>query len=167
MKNVTMVILLSAATGSFAQENPFIYPAAGQSLATIEYDRYQCYRWAVTQTGIDPNALVAPKHQPKVFRNADEGQTAKGALVGTIAGAALGSLIDDHDSATLPGAIIGASIGSLVGANKEQQGANQARAQATAEARNRQQQALDYRQRKAKYERAFLACMEGRSYVIK
>ncbi len=169
----TAVVALAAAflpaLSTNADESLFIYPAAGQSQETIEFDRYQCYLWAVDQSGTDPNTLAPPSNQPKIFKNPEKGQTARGTLVGTLAGAALGSLIDGHgkDSAALPGAVIGASIGTLVGAEKEHQGANQARQAAHAEARQRSQDESHYHYRLASYQRAFRACMEGRSYVVK
>jgi hypothetical protein len=32
----------------------YTYPAAGQSAEQQQLDRYECYRWAVSQTGFDP-----------------------------------------------------------------------------------------------------------------
>ena len=40
------------------------YPANGQSPQQVDQDRYQCYRWAVQQTGFDPaSATYAPAAQ--------------------------------------------------------------------------------------------------------
>ena len=37
-------------------ETPFAYPRLGQSEQQAAKDRYECHRWAVSQTGFDPNA---------------------------------------------------------------------------------------------------------------
>lgn len=36
-------------------EEIFVYPRQGQSEATLAHDRYECHRWAVSQTGFDPS----------------------------------------------------------------------------------------------------------------
>ena len=44
----------------------FIYPKEGQSKEKQEMDEFQCYKWAVDQTGIDPMKSQAstPQAQP-------------------------------------------------------------------------------------------------------
>jgi hypothetical protein len=37
-----------------AADKPFVYPRLGQSETQQATDRYECHRWAVTQTGFDP-----------------------------------------------------------------------------------------------------------------
>ena len=32
----------------------FVYPREGQSPEQVEFDRYECHRWASEQTGFDP-----------------------------------------------------------------------------------------------------------------
>lgn len=38
-----------------ASDDFFMYPRAGQSEETQARDRYECHRWAVSQTGFDPS----------------------------------------------------------------------------------------------------------------
>jgi hypothetical protein len=40
----------------------YFYPMRNQSEAQQERDRYECYRWAVHQSGIDPG--MTPHHRP-------------------------------------------------------------------------------------------------------
>ena len=42
------------------QEQLFIYPKQGQSEQQQATDRYECHRWAVSQTGYDPTLSPAP-----------------------------------------------------------------------------------------------------------
>jgi len=35
-------------------KNLYVYPKQGQSAQQQDTDRYECYRWAVQQTGFDP-----------------------------------------------------------------------------------------------------------------
>ena len=45
-----------------AEAKMFIYPEKGQTKEQQEFDEFQCHKWAVEQTGIDP-AQVA-QHSP-------------------------------------------------------------------------------------------------------
>ena len=42
------------AVPALAPAQPYVYPARGQSAQQQEFDRGQCYSWAVQQTGFDP-----------------------------------------------------------------------------------------------------------------
>lgn len=37
----------------------YVYPSQGQDESQQEFDKYQCYLWAVDQTGVDPSAGAA------------------------------------------------------------------------------------------------------------
>lgn len=54
----------AATTQAPASDRLFAYPDRGQSEAQQKEDRYECHRWAVTQTGFDPT-------QPKVGMSTD------------------------------------------------------------------------------------------------
>ena len=49
------------------------YPANGQSAAQIDQDRYDCYRWAVDQSGFDP-AKVTYAPSPAVVQTYRQAQ---------------------------------------------------------------------------------------------
>jgi hypothetical protein len=49
------------------------YPANGQSPEQVDQDRYDCYRWAVEQSGFDP-AAVTYQPSPAVVQNYRQAQ---------------------------------------------------------------------------------------------
>ncbi|BFM08902.1 glycine zipper domain-containing protein [Halioxenophilus aromaticivorans] len=119
---ITLCLLVALSSRATASDTLFIYPAGGQSDAQLAKDRYQCYRWAVDQTGVDPNTLQLPKTGQTMVRNEQHGAGNRGFWLGTLAGAALGNALDGHSGGTVDGAIIGASLGNMIGVNKERKG---------------------------------------------
>ncbi len=157
----------------------YIYPNKGQSEERQAKDRYECYQWAVKNTGVDPNALEAPTGLAQVRvavpENPKQGAGAKGTIIGGATGAVIGSLDDGHGRRhhdhTAQGFIIGAMVGSIIGSSVERKGATEAREAARAEAREEAQKNAEAR---AQYEnaidsygRAFSACMEAREYTVR
>jgi hypothetical protein len=141
----------------------FFYPAAGQSAEQQNRDRYECYGWAVQQTGFDPSqAQLAPHQRIEVVPEPAPGQdTAAGAITGAILGAAVSRPRDAG-----AGALVGAVAGAMLGAASDSARAQQAeRAQRRYDARDAQQMAaLDAQA--AAYRRAMTACLEGRGYRV-
>ncbi|GAB7529157.1 hypothetical protein PS3A_15660 [Pseudomonas sp. 3A(2025)] len=45
---------------SGTEYDPVFSPIAGQTPERVEYDRYQCYRWAADQSGFDPANVTYP-----------------------------------------------------------------------------------------------------------
>ena len=136
----------------------FIYPARGQSPQQEQFDKGQCYAWAVQQSGFDPaNPQVAtgPPPQPVpqeggLFRGA-----AGGAALGAIGGAIGGNAGE--------GAAIGAGVGGLFGLMR--------RARSMEEQQQQQQSYMAQQQNAvaqghAAYNRAFGTCMTGRGYTV-
>jgi outer membrane lipoprotein SlyB len=148
----------------------FVYPAKGQSNEQLASDRYECHRWAVTETNFDPSDFgqVAP---PRVVRvpapeNQAEGATAKGAIAGAIAGAVLG-----HGDDKLHDVVTGAAVGAIAGAAVETSGQLEAEGKARDDAQ-RQADELAHSKaeqslRRANYRRALTACLEGRGYTVR
>ena len=69
----------------------FVYPARGQSAQQQEFDRGQCYSWAVQQSGFDPanpRVASAPPPQP--------GMPQGGMFRGAFGGAAMGAVGGAH-----------------------------------------------------------------------
>jgi outer membrane lipoprotein SlyB len=153
-----------------AAQDLFVYPAKGQSNDQLANDRYECHRWAVSETSFDPSDFgqTAP---PRVVRvpvpeNKAEGATAKGAIAGAIAGAVLG-----HGKDKLHDVITGAAVGSIAGAAVETNGQLEAEGEARDDAR-RQADELAHSKtelalRRANYRRALTACLEGRGYTVR
>lgn len=142
----------------------YFYPAAGQSAAQQDRDRYECYLWAVSQSGFDPSQpQLAPHQRIEVIPASPPGQeTAAGAVIGAALGAAVSRPRD-----TFGGAVTGAIAGAMVGAASE--AARQEQTERTLErydvyaaqhTARLERQARDYR-------RAMGACLEGRGYTVR
>jgi hypothetical protein len=139
------------------------YPAAGQSSEQQARDRYECYQWAVKQTGFDPSQLSLAPHQridvePAVPAGHD---TAAGAITGAIIGAAVSNPRHAGGGAIL-GAIAGAAMGA---ANDSARQEHADRLQHRFDAREGQHQAA-IEEQAGNYRRAMTACIEGRGYTV-
>lgn len=138
----------------------YFYPERGQSEAAMDRDRYECYRWAVAQSGTDPGmAPLKPalrQLSPEAVR--DGSQVVGGAAAGALVGAAVSSPRHAGD-----GAVIGAVFGALLGAS-----AQEARAQAVEQRQAQRQEARQEatERRIEPFRRAMGACMSGRGYRV-
>jgi hypothetical protein len=138
----------------------YFYPERGQSDSTQDRDRYECYRWAVRESGVDPGmtpvrqaaAPLPPARNPR-----DGADVVGGAVTGAVVGAAMSS--PRHAG---PNAAIGAVFGALLGA-----AAQESRAQAVENAQARREAAWEAQQQPMNnFRRAMGACMQGRGYRI-
>jgi outer membrane lipoprotein SlyB len=133
----------------------FVYPSKGQSQDKQKADEYECYKWAMEQSGVDPmnttKTEVAPKQEGPT--GAGVGGAAKGAIVGT----ALGSINGNAGE----GAAAGAIVGGLAGRRKGKQAQAQQNQQAEATATATDQAKID------SFKKAFSVCIEGKGYTIK
>ncbi len=162
----------------------YFYPARNQPETVQERDRFECYRWAVRETGTDPGmtavrsddpgrAVPPPLYGPARgsrddrYGRYDRYDRATGADV--VAGAATGAIIGAavstprHAGAT---AVLGAIFGAAVGA-----ASGEARNRAIDEAQARQAAAAEARAARARvpldnFRRAMTACMEARGYRV-
>ena len=145
---------------SVPPQRVYFYPQRDQSPEQQDRDRYECYNWAVRQTGFDPGRRGVPPEQLQAAVPQPSGTAAiGGAAVGAVLGAAVSS--PGHAGG---GAIIGAVTGGLLGAAAEQS------AQTEAAQYNRVQQRRynrGYGRELAEYRRAMSACLEGRGYSVK
>jgi hypothetical protein len=142
----------------------YFYPKSGQTPAQMDRDRYECFNWAVKQTGFDPgSSSVPPEHRVTVVPVPPPGRDT---AVGAVAGAAVGALAAGPRHAG-GGALIGAAAGALAGAASD--AARQEQARQLEAAYNRQNQALDAQLEKdaLAFRRAMSACLEGRGYSVK
>lgn len=142
----------------------YFYPTKGQSKQQQERDRYECYLWAVKQTGFDPGqAQLAPHQRVEVVPATPPGaDVAAGAATGAVVGSMLSR---PRDNAT--GLVFGAIAGAMMGAASEQAKKEQA---ARIEQGYNQRDAQDYAKldRQARdYRRAMTACLEGRGYTVR
>jgi len=131
-----------------------VYPKKGQPIEQQQAEENECFAWAKTNTGIDPNApppaAVAPAEVAK-------GGTVKGAAKGAVAGVAIGAIAGDAGK----GAAIGAAAGGMAG-RRGQKKTEQA-AVTNAEA----QTAAAADAAKKKFADGFGVCMDGKGYSVK
>jgi hypothetical protein len=133
----------------------FVYPAKGQSQQQQKKDEYECYVWAIEQSGIDP--LNTPKTQAAPVNTGPDGSAIIGAAKGAAAGAAIGAIAGDAGK----GAAIGAAAGGMGGLARGRQGQAQQKQQAQAQA------AATDAKMKETFQKAFSVCLEGKGYTIK
>jgi outer membrane lipoprotein SlyB len=141
----------------------YFYPKKGQTTEQQSRDHYECYNWAVQQTGFDPSqSSIPPERRVKVVPMPPPGHDT---AILAIAGAVLGALIAGPRHAGA-GALIGAGSGAVVGAASDVSRQQQARQMEEAYA-NRDQ-ALDarYEGQARNFRRAMSACLEGRGYSV-
>jgi len=151
------VVALTVPPLAVAQQ-PFIYPSRGQSPQQEQFDKGQCYTWAVQQSGFDPaNPQVASGPAP--MPGAPQGGLFRGAAGGAAMGAVGGAIGGNAGE----GAAIGAAVGGLFGAMRRAR---------WAEEQQQQQQSYYAQQQgalaqgRANYNRAFSVCMTGRGYTV-
>lgn len=141
----------------------YFYPMHGQTQAQQERDRYECYLWAVRQTGFDPGQAQLAPHQRVEVRPA----TPPGADVaaGAVTGAVVGSMLAvPHDRGE--GMVFGAITGAILGAASESARQEQARSiQQQYDIKDAQRYSRLERQARD-YRRAMTACLEGRGYKV-
>ncbi|HTE24607.1 glycine zipper domain-containing protein [Flavitalea sp.] len=132
-----------------------VFPAKGQSKDQQKKDEFECYKWSIEQTGIDP--LNLPKVAPAEVQSGPTGGGVKGAAKGAAAGVAIGAIAGDAGKGAAIGAVAGGLAGRRAG-KQAQAGANQ-----QAEANVKSQEA----DIKATFVKGFSACLEGKGYTIK
>jgi outer membrane lipoprotein SlyB len=141
----------------------YFYPKEGQTTERQSRDHYECYNWAVQQTGFDPSqSSIPPEQRVKVVPMPPPGHDT---AVLAITGAVLGALIAGPRHAGA-GALIGAGSGAIVGAASDV--SRQQYAQQMEEAYVNRDQALDarYEGKASNFRRAMSACLEGRGYSV-
>jgi Glycine-zipper domain len=146
------------------------YPAKNQIAAQQQKDELECYQWAAQDSGFDPLAAVGEQQPvsapPSARQNGPSaaGSAAKGAVAGAAAGALIGAIAGDTGKGAGVGAATGLLGGVVVAKHKQkeaQKGAEQEQASQQAATKPETQQKLDG------FKKAYGACMEAKSYVVK
>ncbi|MCF6356930.1 MAG: hypothetical protein L3J54_03910 [Draconibacterium sp.] len=132
----------------------FLYPTKEQSQQQQKKDEFECYKWAMEQSGIDP--LNLPKVEAEV-KSGPSGGAIRGAARGAAAGAAIGAIAGDAGK----GAAIGATAGGMRGLGRGRQAQAQQNQQAQANASATEENV------KNTFIKAFSACIEGKGYTVK
>ena len=133
----------------------FVFPAKGQSQQQQKADEFECYKWSMGQSGIDP--LNLPKVQAAPAESGPTGGAVKGAARGAAAGVAIGAIAGDAGQ----GAAIGAVAGGLSGRRAGKQAQAQKNQQSQADAVNQEKAMKDT------FVKGFSACLEGKGYTLK
>jgi hypothetical protein len=133
----------------------YVYPAKGQTKSQQKKDEFDCYMWAVEQSGIDP--LNLPKIEAPPPQSGPTGGAVVGAAKGAAAGAAIGAIAGDAGK----GAAIGATAGALKGRQAGKQGQAQQNQAAQADVAAKEKEMKD------SFSKAFSVCIEGKGYTIK
>src|SRR6188474_2644659 len=76
-----------------SQMKLYVFPSKGQSQQKQKEDEFECYKWAVQQSGIDP--LNLPKVEAAPVKSGPTGAAVGGAAKGAAAGVAIGSISGD------------------------------------------------------------------------
>jgi hypothetical protein len=141
----------------------YFYPQQGQSEAQQDRDRYECYRWAVRESGIDPG--MTPLRQPVAVAPPPVVRDGAPVVAGAATGAVIGSVLSSSRHGA-EGAVLGAIFGAVIGATAQEQRAQAAeRTAERVQARNEAAQAAT-RQPQDNFRRAMAACMAGRGYQV-
>lgn len=148
---------------SAALTQVYFYPQAGQTTQQQSRDHYECYNWAIDQTGFDPSASSIPTEQR--VRVVPMPQPGHDTIVMSIAGAVLGALIAGPRHAA-QGALIGGASGAAVGVASDISRQESARQLEEAYANRNQARDLHYEKRALDFRRAMSACLEGRGYSV-
>jgi len=133
----------------------YVYPAKNQSKQKQKEDEFECYKWAVEQSGIDP--LNLPKVEAPPPQTGPTGGAVKGAAKGAAAGVAIGAIAGDAGK----GAAIGATAGALAGRKQGKQAQAQQNKAAQDNAANAEKAMIE------SYNKAFSVCIEGKGYTVK
>ena len=133
----------------------YVYPAKGQSKQQQKVDEFECYKWAVEQSGIDP--LNLPKVEAPPPQTGPTGGAVKGAAKGAAAGAAIGAIAGDAGK----GAAIGAAAGGMRGISQGKQAQAQQNKATQDNAANAEKAMIE------SYNKAFSVCIEGKGYTVK
>jgi len=133
----------------------YVFPAKGQNQQQQKVDEFECYKWAMQQSGIDP--LNLPKVEAAPAQTGPTGGAVKGAARGAAAGVAIGAIAGDAGE----GAAIGAVAGGLKGRRAGKQAQAQANQQAQADVANAEKGMKD------SFIKGFSACLEGKGYTLK
>lgn len=131
-------LMLSGLSQAAWAQDVFVFLAQGQSPQQMQQDQAACQAWATQQTGFNPNRAPSTMPPPP--------PSTGGPFGGVVRGGATG-------------AATGALLGGITRADKNRRDAEATRQWA-------QQQAAAQSAERDRFNRAFRACLEGKSYSV-
>ncbi len=152
LAGLSMLLLAMPLAVPATAQNIIAYPERGQSREQQDRDRFDCYNWAVQQTGYNPQAQQYAATAPPSYGERDAFQGATG-------GAALGAIGGAIGGNAGKGAAIGALAGGLFGGFRRREAEMQ-------EEQVQEQAAATAEHRRAGFNRAETACLRGRGYSV-
>ncbi len=132
----------------------FVFPSQGQDKIKQDNEEYECYKWAIEQTGFNP--LNPPEIEAEEVETGPDGSAVRGAARGAAAGAAIGAIAGD----TGKGAAIGAVAGGLRGRRARAYHQQQEVQQSEANAKAKEEEMMN------DFKKAFTACMTAKGYSV-
>ena len=142
----------------------YFYPKTGQTDEQQSRDQYDCYNWAIKQTGFDPGQSPIPRDdRVRVVPMPPPGHDT---ATLAIAGAVLGALIGGPRHAG-QGALIGAAGGAVAGSASDAARMEAARQQEEAYASRERVRDARLEEKAFGFRRAMSACLEGRGYTVR
>lgn len=154
---IFLFFLLTATPVALAQDF-FIFPSQGQSQEQMERDKVECQIWARQQTGFDPLATPTATAPPP-STEAPQGGLLRGGVRGAAVGVVGGAIAGNAGR----GAAIGAGTGALLGGMRR---SDQVRREDNAQRQWAQEQAGQQSQNRARFNRAYQTCLEGKGYTV-
>lgn len=156
VRSVAGLALILDLAGVAEAQNIIAYPAHGQNQQQQDRDRFECFNWAVQQTGFNPQT----QQSPQVAQGNGSGGSMGGTLLrGAAGGAALGAVGGAIGGDAGKGAAIGAGVGGLFNGMRRMRTQNEAE-------QMQSQQATANAQRMSGFNRAMGACLQGRGYSV-
>ncbi len=141
----------------------YFYPKSGQTPAQQDRDRYECFNWAVKQTGFDPSsAALTPEQRVMVTPVPAPGHDT---AVGALAGAGIGALAAGPRHAG-GGALVGAAVGVVAGAASDSSRQESARRIEEAYAQRDRLYNAGLEKKASEFKRAMSACLDARGYSV-
>lgn len=132
----------------------FVFPSNGQDKEAQEKDEFDCYKWAMDETGYNP--INPPEIQAEQVEQGPDGGAVMGSAKGAAAGAAIGAIAGDAGK----GAAIGATAGAIRGRRVSQYNKAKQQQQNDEEAKAKEEEMLN------NFKKAFTACMTGKGYTV-
>lgn len=153
-----------AAAGELPDLTLYAYPQKGQTPEQLDRDRYECYRWAMKETGFDPSAAEVPPHRRvRVVTGPPPGaKVMAGAVTGAVIGAAVSNPWHAGD-----GALVGAVAGTVVGAVAASADDRERQRVEDDARRTERERAAAIERDAERYRRALGACLAGRGYTVR